>query len=69
MQNAECRMQNAECRAGIIAAVCNRGICPSVRFFRGKTRPTAAWWMRHLGGGYSGYKPLLRYPPTAWQSG
>jgi hypothetical protein len=33
---------------GIVAAVFNRGFCPYIRFFRGKARPVAAPWMRHL---------------------
>jgi hypothetical protein len=35
---------------GIVAAVCNRGIYPYIRFFRGKTRPAAARWMHILEG-------------------
>ena len=35
---------------GIVAAVCNRGISPSLRFFCGKTRPAAARWKHLLAG-------------------
>jgi hypothetical protein len=54
---------------GIVTAVFNRGICPYVTFLLRLQATIPIGEGHYMKLDYSGYKPLLRHPSTALQSG
>ena len=47
---------------GIVAAVCNRGICPHVTFLPRLQATLLVGDGHHMNRGYNGSRPLLQYP-------